>query len=467
MKILYYNWIQFDNKNNIGGGVNVYQRNLIDYFVNNTNHEIYFLSSGWHYNFLKKEPYIRETKNIYNGGCKSFEIINSTIMAPAGVIFMNPELFISDTITEKLFDEFLSKHGPFDVVHLNNIEGISINVLSLKEKYPNTKFVVSIHNYQSICPLVQYFQSHNNVICNDFKNGSECLKCSLHYPSKKEYSMHCKNYFYSILPDNQKLLKFILKHLSKLFDYRTKKYIGSSSNMLPHSYANFREYNITMLNKYADSILAVSERVREIMIANGINPEKITTSYIGTKFAEKELNKSIALSTKPFTIAYLGYERIDKGFFFFIEALSKLDKSIAQNINIVLAVSKIHRKNYIGKLDNFNNVTVYNGYTHSNISNILKNVNLGVVPVLWEDNLPQVAIEMVALGVPILCSNFGGASELCNCDLFKFKGGDEQDFLSKLTKLVNNPHLTKEYWKNHSPLTTMKKHAEELEIIYQ
>ena len=28
MKILYYNWIQFDKKNNTGGGVNVYQKNL-------------------------------------------------------------------------------------------------------------------------------------------------------------------------------------------------------------------------------------------------------------------------------------------------------------------------------------------------------------------------------------------------------------------------------------------------------
>lgn len=33
MKILYYNWTQFDKKNNSGGGVNVYQKNLIQYLI--------------------------------------------------------------------------------------------------------------------------------------------------------------------------------------------------------------------------------------------------------------------------------------------------------------------------------------------------------------------------------------------------------------------------------------------------
>ena len=39
---------------------------------------------------------------------------------------------------------------------------------------------------------------------------------------------------------------------------------------------------------------------------------------------------------------------------------------------------------------------------------------------------------MVACGVPILCSDFGGASELCSSELFKFKGGNENNFVEKL-----------------------------------
>ena len=461
MKILYYNWIQFDNKENVGGGVNIYQRNLIEYLINNTTHEIYFLSSGWKYNPLNQKPYIHPTNNIFKDKCKSFEIINSSIMAPAFAIFMNPQKFIDDQESVEIFDKFIEEHGNFDVIHINNFEGISINILRLKEKYPNTKFIISIHNYQIICPLVQYFQNHNECICHDFKNGEECLKCSVILPNKKEYYKRSRNYYYEILNNKFKFLRLPVKLFCKLFKYRTKKYIGSSITMLPEQYVRYRKHNIEYLNKYADSILAVSERVRQIMIEHGCNSDIVKTSYIGTKFAENELMHSIAQKTEPFTIAYLGYERIDKGFFFFIDALSKLDKNVAKDINIVLAVANLHDKN-IKKLKHFNKIIVYKGYTHENLKDILKDVNLGVVPVLWEDNLPQVAIEMVALGVPILCSDFGGASELCNSNLFKFNGVNENNFIDKLTNLINSPELLNKYWENHPNLTTMENHIKNL-----
>lgn len=467
MKILYYNWIQFDNKDNIGGGVNIYQRNLIDYLVNNTDYEVYFLSSGWKYNPFKTQPYIRPTDNIFKDKCKSFEIINSSIMAPAFAIYMNPERFINDCGSVDIFDEFIQKYGKFDVIHFNNIEGISVNVLKLKEKYPDTKFIVSLHNYQPICPLVQYFQNHNECICNDFKNGKECLLCSYWKPNKKEYAKRSKNFIYDFLSKHHlKFLKPLGKIYTKLFQYRSKSYIGSKSTMLPERYVQYRNHNIEYLNKYADYVLAVSDRVREIMIKNGCKPEIVKTSYIGTKFAEQETGYSVAQKTTPFTIAYLGYERIDKGFFFFINALSQLDKNIASKINVVLGVADLHNKN-IENLKQFNKVIVHKGYTHQELPQILKDVNLGVVPVLWEDNLPQVAIEMVACGVPILCSDFGGASELCSSELFKFKGGNENDFSDKLQYLVNHPEFLNEYWMHHKPLMTMENHIKELDKYYR
>lgn len=466
MKILYYNWIQFDNKKNLGGGVNVYQKNLIEYLVNNSEHEIYFLSSGWKYDPLNTNTYIKETKNIYGDKCKTFEIINSTVIAPAFSIYMNPERFVKDMDSYEIFDKFIQLYGKFDAIHFNNIEGISVNVLKLKEKYPDTKFIVSIHNYQPICPLNQYFQGNNKRICSDFQQGCACSNCSETLPDNKEYYRRCREFYYDIFSGYKKILRFPFKILSKFCKYRTRLYTGTSSSMKADYYNLYRKHNVECLNKYADNILAVSNRVAQILIEHGVNSKKIITSYIGTKVAEQEVRVSSAAAVRPFTISYLGYERIDKGFFFFIDALSKLDAEFAKHINVVLAVSNIHKKNYLGKLDKFNNVIVYNGYSHDNLHDILKTVNLGVVPVLWEDNLPQVAIEMVANGVPILCSSFGGASELCSSPLFKFKGGDEIDFINKLKTIVNSPDLLQEYWSNHAGLTTMETHVQELLKIY-
>lgn len=464
LKVLYYNWIQFDNPKNIGGGVNIYQKNLIDILSNSDNVDLYFLSSGWKYNPFKPFTYLKKTKNIYKDKCKSFEIINSSIMSPGFDVYMVPEKFINDTSSVEMLDKFISKYGPFDVIHFNNIEGISINVLKLKEKYPKTKFIVSIHNYLLICPLVQYYQNHKDCICNDIANGIECVNCSLYIPEKKEYVRRCRNYFYDKFP---KVFKLFINVLTKIFKFKAVAYMGSPESMNPEAYVEYRKHNIKYLNRYADSVLCVSERVSEIMKQHGVNPDLVKTSYIGTKFAQSEIGYSIATTTNPFTICYMGYARIDKGFYFLLDILKRFPKEYANKMNIVLAVKGAEKKIIRKQLCNFNDVVIYDGYTHKQLPKILANVNLGIVPVLWEDNLPQVAIEMVAHGVPILCSSFGGASELCNSDLFKFSGGNKEEFIEKLKLFIDNPNLLKEYWNNHPPLMTMDNHINELMTYYQ
>ncbi|MBO5435183.1 glycosyltransferase [bacterium] len=245
-----------------------------------------------------------------------------------------------------------------------------------------------------------------------------------------------------------------------------RKYYGASRLKNLKYLRKYRKTNIQIINDNIDVVLAVSNRVRDIMIEHGINKDKIFTSYIGTKFAENEKRESVAPKNTIFTLAYLGFEKVDKGYFFMIDALSKLPIEYQKKINIVLAVANFNPNNIKGKLDNFNDVKIFKGYNHNELGNILQNVHLGLVPVLWEDNLPQVAIEMVACGVPILCSSFGGASELCKDELFKFEGGNTNKMLQKIMQFVDNKQLLDLYWNQHPPLTTMTNHIQELFKFY-
>jgi glycosyltransferase involved in cell wall biosynthesis len=461
MKILYYNWLPFDNPRNEGGGVNIYQKNLIEEMVKDYSHDIYFLSSGWKYNPLKSSAYIRRTKNVFGDKCKSFELINSPMIAPAGIIFHNIRNFLDDTVTLKLFDGFFAEHGPFDIVHLNNVEGISINVLRLKEKYPESKFVMSLHNYVVICPLVNFFQNHNERICHDFDKGRQCLNCGVWKVNARNYVRCVRNYLREKIS-----VKFIVNLAPYLFKFRARQYVSERMISTARDFEQYREKNVEYVNKYADRVLAVSGRVRQIAVRNGIAEALVRTSYIGTKFAERARDGATADPNKrPFTLAYLGYARIDKGFYFMIDALARLDRDVACNIKVKLAAGDCDQ-NIKSSLRDFLDIEIIPGYSHAQLPEILSGVHLGVVPVLWEDNLPQVAVEMVACGVPILCSSFGGASELCSSDIFKFEGGDENDFIGKLTRLVKEPALLEEYWKYHKKLTTMKEHLKELIAVY-
>ena len=86
---------------------------------------------------------------------------------------------------------------------------------------------------------------------------------------------------------------------------------------------------------------------------------------------------------------------------------------------------------------------------------------------IWEDNLPQVAIEYVAHGVPALCSNLGGASELCPLKEFIFEANNEKDFIDKLTNIVENKKILEKYFSNNIKLVTMEEHIHTLLDYYK
>ena len=108
---------------------------------------------------------------------------------------------------------------------------------------------------------------------------------------------------------------------------------------------------------------------------------------------------------------------------------------------------------------------IYNGYTHADFPEIFKGVNLGVIPPVWEDNLPQVTIEMIANGIPVIASSNGGAKELNDHPAFVFK--DKSDFISKLEDIYKKPSILTDYWKYSKKLTAMSDHINQLKEIYK
>ncbi len=477
MKILFYNWIQFDKKNNQGGGVNVYQKNLIDFLIKNRKeYEIYFLSSGIYYNLFKNNVYIKETKNIYGNKCRTFKMYNSPCIAPAKAMYNNIDTFMNDEETYNELVKFIKKFGEFDVIHFNNIEGVSTKCLEIKKDFPNTKVIYSVHNYCLFCPQINLFYN-NKTNCLDYENGKKCVSCIKNKENPKKFKTYYKidNIAEKLNMDNfSNSLKIWLK---KIYEKLKNKTTEGKENEIDVNFSNscekFRKTNVERLNKYVDYVLSVSERVREICIQCGVKEEKVFNEYIGTKFAEKaqyKLNHEV--NGEIFTISYMGYFEKMKGFDFLIEALEEIPDEMAKKIAFMCyaKVKSNEDELKIKKIEKLSNKLAsaqhFNGYTHEQLKNIYSKIDLGIVPVIWEDNLPQVAIEYAANGIPVLCSDLGGAHELSKAPEFVFKAGDKEDFKSKLENILNNKEILKRYFDNMIKLKTMEEHVSNIESYY-
>ncbi|MDC7859346.1 glycosyltransferase [Pantoea ananatis] len=475
MKICFYNWVDYDDKRKRGGGVTVYQKNIIRYLANYKEVTTFFISSGVEYNPFRKDIIYKKKENKYT-------IINSATLAPSHLSFSSIAQ-IADEKTENVFMSALEDMGGVDVIHFNNLEGIPLQVLyKIKKRYPEIKIVFSVHNYYPFCPQVNLWERERRN-CKDYNGGKKCLTCVNHSHGEGYFR---KSYFLDNfllernIKDNSLVSKasWSLAHNLNNKFYRIRELVKPTKkkpiliNFSENSdyFINRRQDFINAINENCDVVLTVSEKVSEICENFGIDKNILQVSYIGTAHYEKYFNskpKGNGIST----IAYLGYMRKDKGFEFFIDSLRKISPEISKNINIVVAAKRSNEHYYhlLKELTaRYNNVFFADGYTHNNIDNILENVDLGIVPVLWEDNLPQVAIEMHCRRIPILTSDLGGACELHNKNpRFTFQAGSYKDFINKLTDLSINGFDSTEYWSGAMAPVSMDQHLNDLINIYR
>ena len=468
-KIMVYNWIPFDEKENKGGGVTVYTNNLIRHFIKQKDLKVYFLSSGRAYNHKRMDTYIEQTDNIYGDKCRSFQIVNSPILSAANLSFPFPEDYLRDRSLLNIIAEFMAKEGPFDVVHYQNFEGLSLSVFELKKMFPETKFIFSIHNYYLFCPQVMMW-TKSGTNCMDSCNGKACVQC-VPLDVFREKIIVNQQINYCIEAGGT---ESVPRDLSQRRDELSRYYAQYASNRsLPVSEqekleAEFEEMlrkNILYANQYIDCFLAVSRRVAQIAVEHGLQEKKVKVAYIGTAVADMQLKHCKYREAEGiYYLGYLGYMREMKGFYFLLNALENMEDDLAHRIGIVIA-AKLTDNDAINRINalkhKFADVILHDGYNHEQLPEILEKIHLGIVPVLWEDNLPQVAIEFKANGIPVLSSDLGGARELTRSEKFVFRAGDFDDF-EKHVKCIIDTKAYDEYWNGTPSLTTMDEHVDAL-----
>ena len=460
-KILIYNWLPFDNPWHWGGGVTVYCTNLMAALLHCTDAEIYFLSSGFAYDGSVTETYVRKIGNPFGKRVHQYEIVNSPVPADQRTIYRNPLVALENANLKDVFAEFMTNHGSFDVIHFNNVEGLSLDVFDLKKDYPQTKFIYSIHNYVPICVNGSYYMRHKHCICHMGRTGEDCLACT---------RMDIRSELANEMFDRGKVGHSADELISKERWLNSFGFKRLDQDVTAERIQDFAKTATEKINNNCDVILAVSQRVYEIAAENGFDNDKLRVSYIGTKVAEHQLGHGLCKAEpgKGLKLVFLGSDINfeEKGYGFLLETLAGLEEEYAGQISLVLTVKSPEHAEMKRMLKNFRSVKIINGYTHADLPKIFEGAHLSVVPVLWEDNLPQIAIESVANGVPVLASTAGGAKELCDSELFQFTCADANALRAKLVHFLKYPEDLELYWQHHHGLVTMKQHFKELEKIY-
>lgn len=459
-KLLIYSWLPFDMPGGVGGRVADYCHDLIDELLRRRpDIQVYYLSSGWAYDLAQKDCYIRSTVNCFGERCRSFEIVNSPVPSPQRYLLNHPESALSSPVLRQTFESFFQIYGPFSAVHFHSLAGLSLDALNVKEQYPDTRFILTLHDYAPLCITGRCFQCQKEAHCPVGFTNQDCAACSA-------------------ASDRADLLKTLLIHAKSGSSQRKTlpeaewiEALGFDQLETPAGdapYQSFADQSAAAINRHMDQVLAVSRHAQAVAAERGIQASKTAVLYSGSLMADFQIGQAIAQNGSDFQIAFLGKTAasIEDGLPFLMDCLDDMDDDAASRISLLLVAGDGIPEEQRERLKRFRSLEVVTSYRRQDLKRILKDVNLGIVPALWADPMPHAAIDMAALGVPVLASDCCGAAELCDSALFTFKAGDKGDLLSHLMHFIDHPDTLAEYWKHAKPLVTMEQHLHELEAVY-
>lgn len=478
MRVFLYNYLQPEETG--AGGVGIYLRNL-SHALAESHHDIILMSSGDRYSLTRRKPRLQFSRDRFDRAI----IYNSPVIAPAAYAFAEPDVYAGSSKLDFVPRRLAERYGNIDVFHFHNIEGLTASFfVKLRAQFPLSRILLTAHNYHLVCPRVTLWYQ-DRLACEDYRNGAACTMCHrLVYDADVIKGAHRLSALKSAVVNHLGPFARLATLIWRSYR-RGRELAGKAENLVvakvavggdattpasASSYVGFRKSNIDLCQNVFDRVLAVSDRTRDVLIGRGVPAEQVAVSYIGTAhkraYLTSEKLKDIGTALH---IGYIGYMTRDKGFQFLLECLQQIPTNLAAGMMVTIAAKNTDREAHqqmktLGS--RFKQFRYFDGYTHATLNQVLEGVNLGLIPVLWEDNLPQTAIELVSRGIPILTSDRGGAQEIAHNPKFTFEAGNHEQMVDRLSHIGQRSVSLGDFWHDGIRIYSMEEHVDELMCHY-
>jgi glycosyltransferase involved in cell wall biosynthesis len=479
LRILLYNWAPAAAPVSDGGGVGLYLENVIEALTAGP-HEVFVLTSGFRYGILGSKPHFVRRRGS-KPGARFYDLVNSPVVAPSFMMFPDPTRTVDCPELVALFRAFLRRHGPFDIVHIHNVEGISLDVLQLRAEFPTTHFLLTNHNYGVICQQANLWRQDKER-CTSFQDGARCHACDRFGPATDRLVIdrfirwnRLDRAHTRVRNLAARLCHWVLK-LRRLFERRLPWDPAQSRTFQGRrigpadAFSVRRARAMELVNANCSAVLSVSAATERILLAHGLDPKLSRVSYIGTRHYDSTRARAPKPASGPLRLAFLGYTRPDKGFHFLVDAIEAMPERLEGRFSLTVA-ARISDPAAVARLEGLSGrlaaLTIRNGYRQEELPALLAETDLGLVLPLWDDALPQVAIEFVCHGVPILVTDRGGQQELAADPAFIFPAESRSEFWKRLERISDDRSELERFWSAPRPLRTNTEHAAELLEIYR
>jgi glycosyltransferase involved in cell wall biosynthesis len=324
----------------------------------------------------------------------------------------NPDMEIEDKIISRIFSEVLDEINP-DIIHFQNFLGLSFEIASIA-KSRGVRTIYTPHNYHLPDPRLYMIKS--NLESWDSSNFWDNSDLPAQNPG-----------------------------LAAEYETRQKK-------------------ALKIINEDISLTLAISQRVKEILVDFGADARKIRTAhqipFLGEGIrADNEVHS-------PVKFAFLGTVIPHKGVHKIAEAANFIS-----NLNFEVDIYGDGNARYAGEIkqaDKHGKLNFRGSYTSADLQRIASETDAVIIPSIWEEGAGLVIPEALSMGLPVICARIGGMPEFIaeGENGFTYPHKSSRNLAAILRRLIENPALLSEMKKNTKTNLKFADFVDYLERIY-
>ncbi len=290
----------------------------------------------------------------------------------------------------KKIRKVLKKFKP-DIVHINNFNFQITPSILFEIKKNNIPIVLTLHDFQIICPNHMMYLEHKTKVCEECK-GRKYFSCI------RNRCIHNSG------------LKSLLGAFEGWFYYKLKTY-----------------------DKFIDLLIAPSNFLRNKVIEFGESETRIKVihNFVNEVIESSDLKKQNY-------VLYFGRLSIQKG----IRTLISVCKQLPQITFVFAGGGELEHE-----LRGIKNIEYVGFKSGEDLKTLISHALFSIYPSEWYENCPMSVLESQMLGTPVIGANIGGIPELIDdgVDGLLFKPADINDLIKKIRYLYNNRKILEAY----------------------
>ena len=369
-------------------------------------HDVAYFFSGRHYPLLRG-PRLHRWRR---GGVAMLEVLNSPLHDHG----RQPELELAEPKIEHMLEQTLRELQP-DAVHVQELAGLPFSLLDLVRR-AGIPVVFTLQDYFALCSTFKLLDAEGRV-CLRREVGADCVASTAADPRDPGLLIAATTRHHILRsPPLRRAFRSRLgpavhraeAGLVRLEVARRRRAARPPADPAA-AFQRRRDENIARLNR-VDALVAMSTRVAEIHAQLGVDPSRLRTIQLTLGHIE-QLTPRRRVTGMPVTFATLaGLESAAKGAHVLLEAMRLLDRQAGQESFRLLVFGHVDRE-FADVVKGVPGLEVRGRFVPGELDAMLDDVDVGLMPSVWEEAYGYAGVEFLAKGIPVIANAIGGMTD--------------------------------------------------------